>query len=167
MTRKAVVASLCGILLSLTCVHAQESLQSMIERGLDRAAGQSLILAQSMAGNPKALPKTWDGGELKLTSYKGWVSGFFPGVLWMLYEQTGQDQFLEYARMYTDRVEPAKTMTTTHDLGFMLMSSFGHGYRITGDPHYLEVIHEGTDSLMTRWNPHLGVMKSWDANSRW
>ena len=82
-------------------------------------------------------------------------------------EETGKPEFEEYARMYTSRVEPAKKLTNTHDLGFMLMSSFGQGYRLTGDPHYLEVIHEGTDSLMTRWNPFLGVMKSWNENEKW
>ena len=164
---KRIAAAISGILLATACLMAQESLESMIERGITRAAGQSEILAESMLGNPTALPRTWEDGELKLTSYSGWVSGFFPGVLWMLYEQTGQEKFLEYAKEFTSRVEPAKKLTNTHDLGFMLMSSFGQGYRITGDPHYLEVIHEGTDSLMTRWDHKIGVMKSWNENSRW
>ena len=160
-------AAFFGIFLTLIPLKAQESLQSMIARGLDRAHNQALILADNLKDNETALPRTWEDGQLKTTNYAGWVSGFFPGVLWMLYEETGDEQLLNYARKYTARVEPAKKMTSTHDLGFMLMSSFGQGYRLTGDLHYLEVIHEGTDSLLTRWNASLGVMKSWNENSRW
>lgn len=160
-------AVLLTAILSLTPVAAQEPLDQMINRGLERSSAQALILAKKLKDKPDALPRTWENGELKTTGYGGWVSGFFPGVLWMLYEETGKPEFEEYARMYTSRVEPAKKLTNTHDLGFMLMSSFGQGYRLTGDIHYLEVIHEGTDSLMTRWNPFLGVMKSWNENEKW
>ena len=139
----------------------------MIDRGLERAETQSLILAKNLKDEKDALPRTWEDGKLKTTTYSGWVSGFFPGVLWLLHEETGRKEFKDYAELYTARVEPAKKLTNTHDLGFMLMSSFGQGYRITGNPKYLEVIHEGTDSLLTRWNPSLGVMMSWNPNNRW
>jgi hypothetical protein len=69
--------------------------------------------------------------------------------------------------MYTDRVEPAKRVTNTHDLGFMLYCSFGQGYRLTGNRHYLDVIKEGTQSLLTRWNDRLGVIKSWESGPKW
>ena len=68
-----------------------------------------------MAGN--ALPRTFERGELKTIRYDHWVSGFYPGVLWLLYEDTGNERLRAYAEMYTDRVEPAKLMTNTHDLG--------------------------------------------------
>ena len=164
---RLLLAALLGILSNPVFPDTRESLQAMVDLGLERAETQALILADNLKENNDALPRTWEDGKLKTTSYSGWVSGFFPGVLWMLYEQTGRNEFREYAEMYTARVEPAKKLTNTHDLGFMLMSSFGQGYRITGDPHYLEVIHEGADSLLTRWNPSLGVMMSWNPNARW
>ena len=139
----------------------------MIDRGLERAETQAVILAKNLQDKDAVLPRTWEDGQLKTTTYSGWVSGFFPGVLWMLYEETGRQDFRNYAEEFTARVEPARKLTNTHDLGFMLMSSFGQGYRLTGNPHYLEVIHEGTDSLLTRWNPSLGVMMSWNPNGKW
>ena len=146
---------------------AAESLDKMIERGLGRAGEQALILADNLQDKPDALPKTFEKGELKFTSYRGWVSGFFPGELWLLYEATGNADYKALAQVFTERVEPAKKMTSTHDLGFMLYCSYGNGWRLTGDPHYLDVIKEGTESLLTRWNPDLGVMMSWDPNNRW
>ncbi len=123
---------------------ADESLEAMIERGLGRAGEQALILADNLKAKPDALPKTFEKGELRLTSYRGWVSGFFPGELWLLYEATGNDDYKALAQAFTERVEPAKKMTSTHDLGFMLYCSYGNGWRLTGNPHYLEVIQEGT-----------------------
>ena len=164
--KRAVLLGLLGCLLALSCTR-QEPLDQMIARGLSRASTQALILAGSLEDDSAALPRTWEQDTLRTTRYSGWVSGFFPGVLWMLYGETGNERLRSYAEQYTARVEPAKKLTSTHDLGFMLLCSFGQGYAQTGDPHYLEVIHEGTDSLMTRWNPSLGVMMSWNPNARW
>jgi hypothetical protein len=144
-----------------------ESPEQVIKRGLSRAADQSLILAKSLEDRPNMLPRTFENGQLQTIRYSNWVSGFFPGVLWLLYENTDDPQFRRYAEMMTDRVEPAKKMTSTHDLGFMLYCSFGQGYRLTHNRHYLDVINEGTQSLLTRWNPKLGVIMSWNPNRNW
>lgn len=146
---------------------AQEPLSQMIERGLQRAASQSLLIANALKDQQDALPRTYEKGKLQTIRYDHWVSGFFPGVLWMLYENSGDEQFRHFAELYTDRVEPAKKLTNTHDLGFMLYCSFGQGYRLTGNKHYLDVINEGTQSLLTRWNPKLGVIRSWDFGKQW
>ncbi|MBQ7463084.1 MAG: glycoside hydrolase family 88 protein [Bacteroidaceae bacterium] len=147
--------------------QGKEPMSSVIERGLQRAASQSLLMANSLKDQKDALPRTFENGQLKTIRYDHWVSGFFPGVLWMIYENTGDEQFRNFAERFTGRVEPAKKLTNTHDLGFMLYCSFGQGYRLTGNKHYLDVINEGTQSLLTRWNPKLGVIRSWDFGEQW
>ena len=147
--------------------QSEEPMSQVIERGLQRAASQSLLMANSLKDKQDLLPRTYENGQLKTIRYDHWVSGFFPGVLWMLYENSGDEQFRTYAELFTDRVEPAKKLTNTHDLGFMLFCSFGQGYRLTGNQHYLDVISEGTHSLLTRWNPKLGVIRSWDFGKQW
>jgi len=147
--------------------QSEEPMLQVIERGLQRAASQSLLMANSLKDKQDLLPRTYENGQLKTIRYDHWVSGFFPGVLWMLYENSGDEQFRTYAELFTDRVEPAKKLTNTHDLGFMLFCSFGQGYRLTGNQHYLDVISEGTHSLLTRWNPKLGVIRSWDFGKQW
>ena len=144
-----------------------EPLEQMIERGLERATDQSFILAKTMEEHPGMLPRTYENGKVQTIRYDHWVSGFFPGVLWQLYENSGDERLRHYAETMTERVEPAKKMTVTHDLGFMLFCSFGQGYRLTNNKHYLDVIKEGTQSLLTRWNPKLGVIKSWESGNRW
>ena len=139
----------------------------VVESGLKRATSQSILLAEALKDKKDALPRTFEKGRLQTIRYDHWVSGFFPGVLWMLYENNNDEKLRQYAEMYTDRVEPAKRVTNTHDLGFMLYCSFGQGYRLTGNKHYLDVISEGTQSLLTRWNDKLGVIKSWDSGPTW
>ena len=160
------------LLLALTAVSMKaqtilEPMEQVVERGLRRANSQSLLLAEALKERQDALPRTFEKGAVQTIRYDHWVSGFFPGVLWMLYENTENQQLRQYAEMYTDRVEPAKRVTNTHDLGFMLYCSFGQGYRLTGNRHYLDVIKEGTQSLLTRWNDRLGVIKSWESGPKW
>src|SRR5581483_1174448 len=55
----------------------------------------------------------------------------------------------------------------THDVGFVLMTSFGNGYRLTHDPHYRDVLLTGAESLGSRFNPTVGSIKSWDNRRGW
>ena len=107
-------AALLTLLLVIAPAAAQEPLGLMIDRSIKRAETQALILAKNLQDKKGALPRTWENGELKTTNYAGWISGFFPGTLWMLYEQTGNEELRSYAEMFTDRVEPAKKITTNH-----------------------------------------------------
>lgn len=151
-----------GSLLGACTAENTETTADMIERGLDVARSQALFMAGELSGRDGTLPKTYEDGELVVTSYRDWVSGFFPGVLWYLYENYGTDNLKEYAELYTDRVEPAKNVTNTHDLGFMLYCSFGNGYRLTGNAHYLDVLETGARTLARRFNYTVGAMRSWD-----
>jgi rhamnogalacturonyl hydrolase YesR len=59
-------------------------------------------------------------------------------------------------------VQKEQYNTTTHDLGFMLYCPFGNGYRLTNDAAYKQVLLNGAQSLSTRFNPKVGVIKSWE-----
>jgi len=156
-----------SFLLSLQVGAARETMTEIIERGLTLSRSQSLILAKSLASAEGRLPFSYEQGKVNSSSYQGWCAGFFPGVLWQLYGDSADDALRRYAERFTERCEPAKAMTDTHDLGFMLYCSFGQGYRLTGNPHYLDVIREGSRSLLTRYDEKLGVMKSWEPNAKW
>ena len=107
-------------------------------------------------------PRTVDSGKLKLVTSRDWTSGFFPGVLWMLYEQTGKEQWKTQAQQFTGNIEREKTNGTTHDMGFKIYCSFGNGYTLTKDAHYKDVIIEAAKTLSTRFNKNIGCLRSWD-----
>ena len=108
------------------------------------------------------LPRTFEHGALKLVPARDWTSGFFPGSLWLLYEYTHDPHWLSAARDFTGRLKSLQDFRGTHDLGFMLGCSYGNGFRLTGDPDYRAVLIQGARSLSTRFNPRVGLIRSWD-----
>jgi rhamnogalacturonyl hydrolase YesR len=93
---------------------------------------------------------------------KWWCSGFFPGGLWFLYEKTKDPKWESAARLWTAAVKKEQFNTGTHDLGFMMYDSFGNGLRLTKDPEYKKVLIQSAKSLATRFDPKIGLIKSWN-----
>lgn len=107
-------------------------------------------------------PRTFENGKLKLVVSKDWTSGFFPGILWYLYEYTGDAKWLAQAKNFTAKLEKEQFNKGTHDLGFMIYCSYGNGFRLTKDEAYKGVIIQAAKSLSTRFSPQAGVIRSWD-----
>lgn len=107
-------------------------------------------------------PRTIENGKLKLVASRDWTSGFFPGVLWFLYQYTGKQEWLTQAKAYTANIEREKTNAGTHDMGFKIYCSFGTGYRLTNDATYKDIIIQSAKTLSTRFNPTVGCIRSWD-----
>ena len=142
-----------------------EPMEAVVDRGLRTAQAHAIRMAQTLEQQPGTFPRTLDKqGKLETSDYQWWCCGFFPGELWYLYETFGTAELKQYAEQFTDRVEPAKSLINTHDLGFMLYCSYGNGYRLTQNPAYREIMLEGARSLATRYNDKLGVIRSWDFN---
>ena len=143
----------------------KDEMDAVIEKGLSVSVEQSKLMAKSIWEQKTLLPRTLDKeGKLITSDSKWWTSGFFPGVLWYLYEATGDTLLKEYACDYTSRVEKEKYNKGNHDVGFMLYCSFGNGYRLTGNEKYKQVLLKGAESLSTLYKDHIGVIRSWDFN---
>lgn len=161
--RKEILALL-FIAIFMGCAGKDE-MDAVIGKGLSVSVEQSKLMAKSIWEQKTLLPRTLDKeGKLITSDSKWWTSGFFPGVLWYLYEATGDTLLKEYACDYTSRVEKEKYNKGNHDVGFMLYCSFGNGYRLTGNEKYKQVLLKGAESLSTRYKDHIGVIRSWDFN---
>lgn len=142
-------------------------MNQVITAGLDRAVAQYPLLAASVSGSAE-LPRTTDSiGRLVTAGPSWWTSGFVPGTLWMLSGVTGDSIIRDAAIDLTSRVEGEKYDSTTHDLGFMLLCSYGNGYRITGDTAYRNILLTGAQTLLGRYNSRTGCLKSWNSSDRW
>lgn len=96
------------------------------------------------------------------TGMSGWTSGFYPGLLWYLYEYSGNEELRSAAENFSNQLEPLRALSwNTHDLGFMMYCSVGNGYRLTGNPQYKEWLLQTADSLATLYNPNVGTLLSW------
>lgn len=121
---------------------------------------------ESRPERPLVVPRNLnEDGTLRLIPSRDWVSGFFPGSLWFMYQFTGQSKWKAAAEKYTAPIEREKFTKITHDLGFILGCSFGKGYELTGNPAYREILITAAQSLITRYNPVIGCIRSWDHNS--
>lgn len=100
---------------------------------------------------------SWNG-----TRISNWTVGFWSGMLWYLYEYDQDEQWLQHAIHYTSDLESVKDLTfNTHDLGVMAYPSFGHGYRLTGDPDYRQIMLATADKLVQLYESNTGTLLSW------
>ena len=142
---------------------SQQPLKEVVNTALEFSTKQSLLMAKSLENKPSELPRTTNVfGKLITCKSDNWVSGFFSGVLWYLYENTPTDELRIYATNFTQRVAKEQFTTNNHDVGFMVFCSFGNQYRITNDTSCLAVILNASNSLSTRYNPRIGLIRSWD-----
>lgn len=134
-----------------------------IRENLDFSVKQYKYLAESTKAAGADFPRTLkDDGELLLVPATDWTSGFFPGGLWYLYEYSNDQSLKDLALHFTYLLENQRTNTSTHDLGFMIMSSYGHAYRLTGDENLKPVIVDTAETLARRFNAQTGCTRSWD-----
>ncbi|MDB5575964.1 MAG: glucuronyl hydrolase [Bradyrhizobium sp.] len=146
-------------------VHAAtgnpEPMSELIRKDFAAASAQYSFMLDSIKGKP-GFPRTVDKGELKMVNVRDWTAGFFPGSLWYLAEATGDTKWRSAAAQYTAAVGPAKFDHSHHDVGFMLYCSYGNGLRLGADASYRDTLLAGATTLVTRFDPKVGVIQSWN-----
>ncbi len=157
-----IIVLLAGAVVSSCKVTNEKPLREVIDEALAFSERQSLLMAKKYADFNDIFPRSYMNGEMITSGVDWWCSGFFPGVLWYLYENNKNPELLTYAQEYTSRIEKEKNNRGTHDLGFMLYCSFGNGYRLTGDISYKNILMTGAESLSSRFNSQIGLIRSWD-----
>lgn len=105
-------------------------------------------------------------GTWKTTASRDWTSGFFPGALWYMYGYTNDPFFKQSAERWTAGMVSEQFDRGTHDLGFKIFCSYGTGYRYVPSDEYMKVIQQTAQTLILRFNPIVGCIKSWD-NRKW
>lgn len=104
-------------------------------------------------------------GKWKTTLPSGWTSGFYPGLLWLLYEDSGNNFWLRKAVAKQAPLLSQQFNGKTHDIGFIIFNSFGNAYRLTGNAQYKKAALRAAKTLAARFNPRVGLIKSWDGKS--
>lgn len=143
--------------------------RKFVQENVDFAAAQTTLMVEAV-GEPtgKNYPRTTrDDGSLATTNIYDWTPGFFPGSLWYLYELTGDEKWRADAERWTAPLEPLRSFTGHHDLGFMVYCSFGNAERLAPRPEYKQILVESAESLSTRFSDSTGVIKSWNSRMAW
>lgn len=101
-----------------------------------------------------------------------WTNGFFGGLNAMLYERTGNEEYLktlDSSEKLLDRAFDEKYDVIHHDVGFMWYLTSGAKYRLTKDPVSRKRLFYAASTLMGRFICGGNFIKAWntDAGHNW
>ena len=152
---------------AIACTQAPKT-TSIIDENVAVARQQLAMLADSSeTGGVIRIPSTYKNGRIDYVPTDDWVSGFFAGSLWYMYELTGDETWADRARRHTEILDSIQYLTWHHDVGFMIYDSYGNGLRLKNIPGYKEVIVQTARSLSTRFREVPGVIQSWNTDRGW
>ena len=158
------LSTLALTVIAVQCAPKTDIIQDNIENA--RIQLKSLTEA-SEAGDTVRIPSTFKNGEIEYVPTDDWVSGFFAGTLWYMYELTGEEYWAEHARKHTEILDSIQYLKWHHDVGFMIYDSYGNGLRLKNIDGYRDVIVNTAKSLSTRFRPGAGVIQSWNVDRGW
>lgn len=125
------------------------------------------LLSASEDGGALRIPSSYQDGHVVYVPKDDWVSGFFAGTLWYMYDLTGERSWADHAWAHTQALDSIQYLTWHHDVGFMVYDSFGNALRYGAPDSCKNVIVQAAKSLSTRFRPGAGVLQSWDADRGW
>ncbi len=140
--------------------EAPQSLNTIIDQSLSDAIDQYMELDKAVADTLMPRSTNPDGSLMTNKSW-WWTSGFFPGSLWYLYENSGDERVLELAKKRTNAIAEEQWNSNDHDIGFKMYCSFGNGLRIVKDSLYTEILMNSANSLTQRFRSEVGLIRSW------
>jgi len=140
----------------------KEPINFNIDKVFQFALNQYTKATTNFTDTTKAIRSCDSTGKWTSINKTDWMSGFFPGILWYIYENTGDKNIGEQARKWTQSIEKQKFQIHHHDIGFMMFCSFGNALRLKPDPRDIPVLMQSANSAITRYNPKVGTIKSWN-----
>lgn len=164
MKRKMYVA-VWGISLLTACSIPKAETPEWFENAVKTSSHQLLYMAEQLKDVPDTacFPRsTNEDGTYRLENAKDWTSGFYPGSMWLAYELAGDEALASEARKYTNRLKDIQYYTGNHDVGFMMFCSYGQGIRLKPEPSDKQILVNTSESLCTRFDPQVGLIRSWD-----
>ena len=151
----------------IVCCFSQSNAQDMkklIDENFEFAVKQYKVLAKNTPADK--MPRTYEAKEDKFvySDLDWWTSGFYPGTLWYIYEQTKNNEIKAEAERRLTVLERQKRYTGNHDIGFMIFCSFGNALRITGNEAYRPTIDTAAMTLLLRYRPYVQGIQSWNTS---
>ncbi len=140
-------------------------MQSWAETTLHKMA-QKYKKMMPNAADRNMIPYGGGDGGWQAAPYDGnswWTGGFWPGIMWLFFHATGEEQFRTEARRVGALLgKELSTFTLlNHDVGFMYLLSTGADYQLHGSKQSAaDTLHAAT-ILAGRYNPN-GFIRAWN-----
>lgn len=93
-----------------------------------------------------------------------WTNGFWGGIMWLLYQDTGEPGYREIARNSGRKLEKCleSFYGLHHDVGFMFQPTAVADYRLTGNENARRAAMHAAGLLAGRFNPAGGFIRAWN-----
>ena len=93
-----------------------------------------------------------------------WTNGFWGGIMWLLYQDTGEDKYAEIARSSERKMEKCFVdyYGLHHDVGFMFLPTAVLDYRLTKDEDARRIAMHAANLLAGRFNPVGRFIRAWN-----
>lgn len=94
-----------------------------------------------------------------------WTSGFWPGILWILFDITGKEHFKQAAWDWDEKIERCfyqHPCQLHHDVGFQFLPTAIIKHKITGDNEGLRIGLEAANFMAGRFNPAGNFIRAWN-----
>lgn len=106
-----------------------------------------------------------EDGIYDSTGTEWWTSGFWPGLLWILYDLTGKAHYKEAAWDGDAKIEPwfsQQGKELHHDVGFQFLLTAVIKYEISGDDDGRRRGLRAANYLAGRFNPAGNFIRAWN-----
>lgn len=93
-----------------------------------------------------------------------WTNGFWGGMMWLLYQDTGDEKYIEMARNAEYKLEKCFEgyYGLHHDVGFMFQPTAVADYRLTKNPRSRKTAMHAANLLAGRFNPAGNFIRAWN-----
>ena len=113
--------------------------------------------------------------DKKETQIEDWTNGFWPGLMILMYDATGDEKYLKIARKNMDEMDRVFSDFDMlhHDVGFMWNISSSADFRLTGDKKQRNRFLMAASLLLSRYNINGKYIRAWndwdpgDSNAGW
>ncbi|MBO5197348.1 MAG: glycoside hydrolase family 88 protein [Lachnospiraceae bacterium] len=93
-----------------------------------------------------------------------WTNGFWAGMLWLMYHETGEERYAEIARFSEKILDGCleQYLVLHHDVGFMWLHTSVADYRLTGREEAKRRGLHAANILAGRFNPAGRFIRAWN-----
>lgn len=136
--------------------------KAQVERALDQVVQQ--VKANLTYFGERFPYSAAENGIYPITENVEWTTGFWTGILWLVYEYT-QDEDIKTAALkqvdsFLERIEK-RIDVNHHDMGFLYTPSCVSCYQLTGYEPAKKAALMAADALMERYNERDGFIQAW------
>ncbi|MFV0341403.1 MAG: glycoside hydrolase family 88 protein [Anaerocolumna sp.] len=94
-----------------------------------------------------------------------WTNGFWGGMMWLMYHETGNEKYANIARISEEKLDQCfiDYYGLHHDVGFMWLTTAVADYRLTNNSESRKRAMHAANLLAGRFNPAGNFIRAWNA----